>query len=237
MTPQEAFFTLHKDLPREGPGNRQTLDAAMTVAGAPRTAAICDAGCGPGADIEGLLEWCPEGSVLAVDTHAPFVEQVSRRYSGDPRVTARAMDMRDVRGPFDLIWCAGAMYFLGVKTGLELFRKTLRPAGTVIFSEPCLFEPPLSSQIAAFWQYPPLMGREALIETVQSAGYAVLDAMVVPDAAWEAYFGPIRKRADKLRAGAPEALLQVIAEAEAEEAGWRAVKAQTGYLQIVARRT
>ena len=72
MTPDEAFFTVHADLPREGPGSRADLDWAVRVAGVSDTARILDAGCGPGADIEGLLAHAPRGHVMAVDTHAPF---------------------------------------------------------------------------------------------------------------------------------------------------------------------
>ena len=50
-----AFFTVHQDLPREGPGDRESLDWALGLAGVAPEGVILDAGCGPGADVPGLL--------------------------------------------------------------------------------------------------------------------------------------------------------------------------------------
>ena len=50
VTPNQAFFTVHKDLPREGPGLADDVLWALKVAETPEDGAILDAACGPGAD-------------------------------------------------------------------------------------------------------------------------------------------------------------------------------------------
>jgi trans-aconitate methyltransferase len=70
----DAFFTLHRDLPREGPGDPADVAWAAKVAGTPHNAAMADIGCGPGADIASLLAAAPEGHVTALDKMPQFVE-------------------------------------------------------------------------------------------------------------------------------------------------------------------
>jgi|GEM_PF-4683729 len=51
-----AFFTVHRDLDREGPGEAADVHWALDVAGTPEDARILDAACGPGADMVTLAK-------------------------------------------------------------------------------------------------------------------------------------------------------------------------------------
>lgn len=234
----DAFLDFQESLPRQGPGDRASQDFALRIVGAGRDQKMCDAGCGVGPDIEGLLAWAPEGSVLAVDTHPGFVAKVQERYGNDPRVTAEVRDMATLTGPFDLIWCAGALYFLGLEAGLAAFRKALAPGGAVLFSHPAWFTEAPSDPARAFWEGEDATIQQAgeICEAVRAAGFDVLDASSLPDAAWEAYYTPMEARIAELRPGTSDGMAGVLDAAEAEIAGWRAAKAETGYLQVVAVR-
>ncbi len=238
MDDMHAFFHLHRDLPREGPGCRDDLDRALAFAEIPRGARVLDAGCGPGADVEGLLAHAPEGSVLAVDPHLPFVEQVRARYAGDRRVRAEAIGMEDAVGPFDLVWCAGALYFLGLDAGLPVLRSKLGPGGVLAFSHPCWFVEAPSEDALAFWQGEgvSLSDTAGVLGAVAAAGFEVLGSFPVSDASWEAYYGPLEARIEALSPTADDALQGALEEGRQEAAGWRRVKRETGYLQVVARR-
>lgn len=238
MTEMEAFFALQEGLPRQGPGDRASLDAALAPLDLPRNAQILDAGCGVGADIAGLLAHAPEGRVTAVDTHAPFVDLAGNAHAGDGRVAAAARSMLDCAGPYDLIWCSGALYFLGLEAGLAWATRALAPGGAIAFSEPAFFTEAPSPEARGFWE-----GEEAAIRTApairtacEAAGFAVLSAFPLPDAAWEAYYAPMEARVGALRPGAAPAMEAALDAALREAAGWRAAKAETGYLMVTARK-
>jgi len=234
-----AFFEVHKDLPREEPGEAADVDWALGLAGVSEDAALCDAGCGPGDDIAALLAHVPQGRVLAVDAHAPFAEAAAARFAKDPRVTARAGDMAALadqpEAPFDLIWCAGALYFLGVEAGLTTFRNALKAGGFVAFSEPVFFTDTPSEEARVFWDgYVPSTEAE-LRAQVQAAESEVLGARRLSDAAWENYYRPMEARIATLRPGADAALTEALDTNAAEAAAWRRVKGETGYMLVVAR--
>lgn len=233
----DPFFTLHAEMPREGPGDRESLDWAMGVANLPRDAAILDAGCGPGADIEGLLAHAPRGHVTAVDLHPGFIAQLKARWGDDPRVTAEVADMRAPEGPFDLVWSAGALYFLGITQALEHFRTRLAPGGVVAFSELVwLSEVRPRAAVAALSQEYLPMGNIATLEArIAAADYDLCGLRVLTDAAWEAYYTPLDARIARLRPGADAALAEVLDAAEAEAALWRAHRDAFGYALAVVR--
>ncbi|MEM9012751.1 MAG: class I SAM-dependent methyltransferase [Pseudomonadota bacterium] len=230
-----AFFELHRDLPREGPGDRASLDWAMAIARPPPDARILDAGCGPGADIAGLLAHAPAGQVHAVDLHAPFVAAVARASADDPRVTAEVADMASLPGPYDLIWCAGALYFLGVEAGLRSFTKMLTTGGHVVFSEAVWrTNNPSPGAQAAWADYPAMQDAAGVAAAIARAGFRLRDSTLLSDAAWEAYFGPVERRIADLRAGEVGAhLAAVLADAEAEISAWRAHGDEYGYALFV----
>lgn len=232
-----AFFMLYDELPRAGPGDRESLDWALDLAGVPDDGTICDAGCGPGADIEGILAHLPKGRVEAVEMHPHYAARAAARFAADPRVRVRQGDMGTLTGPFDLIWSAGALYFLGVTEGLTRWRSALAPGGAVAFSEACWFTDRPSDRARAFWarEYPQMTDEAGIAAQVAAADYRVLDLRRLPDAAWENYFGPMQARIAALRPGADAALAGVLDAATEEIATWRAARAEYGYLLIVAR--
>lgn len=225
-----AFYHLYADLPRVGPGEPADIRWALATAGTPQGARILDAGSGPGGDTGTLLEH-PGATVTAVDSHAPFVEELRARH---PEATAFAGDMATAEGPFDFIWCAGALYFLGLSSGLAAFRPRLAEMGAIAFSEPCLFTDTPSDEAIAFWEGYPARSESRLRDDVEGAGYRILATRRLSDAAWDAYYTPLLARAAALRPGADPDLLRVILAAEAEAALWNRVKAETGYLLVLA---
>lgn len=229
----DGFFILHKDLPREGPGEPDDVRWAIACARVKPGARILDAGAGPGGDIATLLE-VDGAHVTAVDAHAPFVAQIRERFAQD-RVTAVEGDMSTQDGPFDFIWCAGALYFLGISAGLAAFRGRLAVGGAIAFSEPCFFVDDPSDEARALWEGYPARPRDELLEEVEAAGYRVIGDRTLSDAAWEAYFAPLLERAARLRDGADPALAAALDAGEAEAALWRKVRRETGYLLVVAR--
>lgn len=235
----ESFFVVHQDLPREGPGSPEDVAWALQLANLQGKASICDAGAGPGSDSAELLKLA-DANVVAVETHAGFVSQARARLSGEPRFRAEERSMAEVAdlpdAPFDLIWCAGALYFLGIEGGLQVFAKALKPGGVVAFSEPCYFVETPSEHARAFWEGYGTRRCDAILDAVVAQGYEVLGHRKISEEGWEAYYQPMEARIAKLRTGADDRLREMLDICAQEAHHWREVRAETGYLLVVARR-
>lgn len=234
MSADPAFFTLHRDLPREGPGQAEDVHWALYAAATPEVARIADLACGPGADTRTLAKARPKARIEAID-HTPHFVAAARALLAPygARVTVREGDMGAVTGPYDLIWCAGGLYFLGLAEGLRRWQAALAPGGRVAFSEPCL--PPRPSEAArAFWaEYPAVTGIEGIRARVAAAGYRTLGERMVIGAAFGAYYEPMARRIAALRPGAEAALTVVLDAAETEIARWRAAPDDIAYALLV----
>lgn len=235
-----AFFEVHKDLPREGPGSAEDVAWAVALAGLPEGAVICDAAAGPGADVATLAQAVPGAQVLAFDRHDGFVAQMRARFSGTPGITVVKADLAKVadlpQAPFDMIWCAGALYFLGLQNGLEVMRGALKPGGVLAFSEPCYFDMDPGAAPSAFWEGYPTRDRAGIAGAVAAAGFEVLGTRDISDESWEAYYRPMEARIAMLRAQGDPRLTEMLDLCAQEAEDWRRVRAETGYLLTVARR-
>lgn len=234
----DAFFTVHRDLDREGPGEAADVHWALDVAGTPETARILDAACGPGADTVTLAEARQDAQLLALEITPHFAEATRRRTARfGPRVMAEEGDYLTLDGTFDLIWCAGAVYFHGIAQVLAAWRPNLAPGGAVAFSEPSWMIDPPSDAARAFWagEYAP-KPRAALEAEIHAAGYGVLDQRWIVDAPWAAYYGPMSARLDQLEdtEQSPE-VTAAIAEARDEMTRWQAAREEIAYSLFVVR--
>ncbi len=231
------FFQLHRDLPREGPGEAADIAWATKLAAIPENAQMADVACGPGGDIATLLKAAPKGHVTALDKTAHFVTTARQNWQGEARVTVLKADMATIHNRYELIWCAGAVYFMGVRQALTAWRKSLNAGGVIAFSEACWFtDVPSERSRALFAKEHPNMRNEAGVRAqITDAGYEVLGTRRLSDAAWEAYYGPLEIRLAGLRSGADAALATVLDEAAEEIACWRAHRDEFGYLLSVVR--
>lgn len=234
----DAFFAVHRDLPREGPGLAEDVAWVGGLIGISPQGQVCDAGCGPGGDLTALRQLVPEGRIDGFEKVPHFVDAARKRFAGDPSVRIFAESMEGLSGPYDLIWSAGAVYFLGVARALTAWRGALSDQGAVAFSHPCLFTDAPSTAALAFWEAEP-GGIETELTTrdeIAAAGWRVLAARPLSDAAWAAYYEPIEARCDALEAaGVNESVAAAIAAARKEASDWRTVARETGYMLYVVR--
>lgn len=232
MKNRTEFFELHKDLPREGPGDQATLAFALELAQVPQDGRVLDAASGPGADVTQLLTAVPKGHVTAVDGHAAFIAQIPAQ----DRLVTKTGDMFAEPGPFDFIWCAGAIYFVGVTAGLNRFRPMLAPGGAVAFTEACWFTDTPSEASRANWrEYEAMTDEAGVLARIRAAGFEVLGSKRVSDQGWEDYYTPMEARIAALRPDATPAMGEVLDETEGEIAAWRNHRDEFGYLCVVAR--
>lgn len=238
MTPQQwdAFLHVHHGLPRQGPGGADDVHWAIETLGLSGPVDVFEGGCGPGDDLVALAEALPQARITGVEQVADFVTQAAARTAPfGPRVTARIGDMASPEGRYDLIWCTGALYFLGVTPGLTGWRGALKPGGRVVFSEPVLLETPASNAVSAFWEdYPQITDLDGIEAQVTAAGYNTLAHRMIVGAPWAAYYDPMQARIDRLRLSTSDAVITAaLDEAQTEIDRWRAAPAQIAYALLV----
>lgn len=241
---RRVFFEVHRDLPREGPGSRDSTARALALAGTlPARPRVLDIACGPGAqtiDLAGLL---PEAEITALDNHAPFLADLERCAAArglSARIETREGDMAALPfapGSFDLIWCEGAAYLMGVGAALRAWRPLLRPGGRLALSEAVWLRRDPPERLRQFWtEYPAMGDIEACRRLVRESGYALLGDFVLPESAWwDDYYAPMAARLDAL---APRLAGDAVAEAVLREhreeiAMWREFAGWYGYVFLV----
>src|SRR6202051_4651832 len=78
ISDDDFFWQIHRDLPREGPGDNASTRRALACLTLPEAPAILDIACGPGMQTIDLAR-TTRGRITALDTHQPFLDEVQRR--------------------------------------------------------------------------------------------------------------------------------------------------------------
>jgi SAM-dependent methyltransferase len=221
----EALFRLFEGLPRQGPGSDAcTRDALARLGALPATPRVLDLGCGSGRSTLVLAETL-RTRVVAVDIHPPFPDQLratARERGLEHLIETRCADMAAPcvpAGSVDLLWCEGAIYFLGFEEGLRLWRPLLAPGGCLAVSECSWLSADPPAEAAAFFRegYPGMAGVSENIERARAAGFEVQGHFALPpEAWWDEYYLPLEARMDLLAADPDPALAAVIAETRRE---------------------
>lgn len=231
MDQQEQMEFFHKifdaSLPRLGPGDdASTLRALGQLLSAkplqkedsgPSRLRVLDIGCGNGAQTLQLAKHV-DGSILAVDNHQPFLDELNRRAEAaglSEKIQTRLMDMSDLSrrdGIFDLIWSEGALNLMGFSDGvlnpngfhdgLVLCHDLLAPGGLMAVSELCWFrsDPPEECRRFFAEAYPSMATVDANLSAIKSCGFEIINHFNLPESAWlDQYCRPLEERLQLLR--------------------------------------
>jgi SAM-dependent methyltransferase len=206
---------------------------------------MLDVGCGPG--MQSLeLALLTQGSIIAVDTHQPYLDELDRRAltSGlSSRIETRNRSMFELDFPdatFDAIWSEGAIYFMGFENGLRSWRRLLKPRGYIAVSEATWLRPDPPEAARAFWDaaYPAMTDIETNLALLRAAGYEDVGHFALPASDWWTdYYTPIEARIVHLREkyrNVPDAL-RVIDEEQKEIDLFREFSDWYGYVFYVMR--
>ena len=198
----DKFLEIYGTLPRAGPGsNELTRKAFRMMRGIPSSPKILDVGCGPGMQTVELLR-LSGGTVVAVDLLPQMIARVQAEAENagvSDRLVTLEQDMREMAFPyssFDIIWSEGAIYLLGFETGLETFKRFVKPGGYVAVSEVVWLKPNPPSEVVEFWtEYPEIDFLDAKLRVVERVGFELVDHFVFPPTAWtEHYYDPMESR-------------------------------------------
>ncbi len=206
---KRLLYHLHDGLPRQAPGSDDSTRRALR--GLPEMAGrrALDIGCGPGRSALVLAAQQGIAHVTAIDIHAPYLAQLAESASRRGlarRVTPLRMSMAQMRfapGSFDLIWCEGAAYFLGIRESLAAWRPLLALNGCAAFTELCWLAPPSKRprEAAEYWAhaYPAMRTSREHQALARRAGYDVAGTFTLPACDWwDEYLQPLEERMDLL---------------------------------------
>ncbi len=243
----EVFFDVQRGLPRQGIGDSESTRKALALcSGLPDKPSVLDIGCGPGMQTMVLAE-CSSGSITAIDNFDEYLEELRERVekaSLSDRVKVKNADMTALdfsERTFDLIWCEGAIYNMGVPEALKSWRPLLRDQGYVAFSELVWVDEHPSGEVAEYFgnEYPAMTSIERIKDVIRENGYESGGDFTLPDSAWwDDYYTPLESKFPSLKhkyEGDEEAL-GVIAMSEAEIDIRRRFAHSYGYHFFVARK-
>lgn len=255
MTQLPPFFyeLFHYSIPRQGPGDDASTHRALDllVPHLPGRAdgqpvKIIDLGCGSGQQTLALARRM-DCSILAVDNHQPFLDELMRRAGRAgvaEKISTVCRDMASLSsadGPFDLAWAEGSLFVMGFAAGLKLCHDLVRPGGCVAATELCWFcpDPPKPCRDFLEGEYPVMTNVEANLDLVRAAGLEPVDHFLLPEVAWtENFYVPFAVRVAEMRRlhGSDPEKLPLIEMAEAEVENYRKYGGYFGYVFLLARR-
>ncbi len=241
-----VFFRAHSGLPREGPGDRATVERALGLVGPlPPEPDILDIACGPGGQTIDLADLVPGARIVAVDPHQPFLKDLELRAARSGvahRITTQPGDMSHLTfdpASFDLLWCEGAAYIMGFAKALATWKPLLRPGGKLALSEPVWLSSAPPEPVRACWEeYPAMADPDAARAAARACGYRIVGDFILSEAAWWTnYYGPLEARLDALASDSSgDAVAQrVLEEIRIEIDCYRRYADCYGYLFLVLR--
>jgi ubiquinone/menaquinone biosynthesis C-methylase UbiE len=129
------------------------------------------------------------GHVVALDTHRPYLQQLTQRAHAEgvlhhvAPVNASMFALPFADATFDLIWAEGAIYIRGFEQGLREWKRLLEPSGFVAVTELSWLRPDRPAEAVTFWEagYPGMRSVEENLAIVEAAGYHDVGHFVLPE--------------------------------------------------------
>lgn len=201
----DIFYEIHKDLPREAPGDNQSTKKAFSyLKDLPENAMILDIGCGPGMQTLELAKNLEKngGKVIALDNHEPYLislkEKAEKENLSDKIQThyGSMFSLEFEDESFDTIWAEGSIYIIGFKRGLKEWKNFLKERGYLVASEISWLKFEVPDELKEFWstKYPVKHIYENLND-IKENGYEIIEHFTLPtESWWTNYYTPLENR-------------------------------------------
>jgi ubiquinone/menaquinone biosynthesis C-methylase UbiE len=204
---EELFYKIFESLPRQGPGDAKSLQKAYKkLQGLPAHPNILDVGCGTGGQTL-MLASISGGNITAIDNHRPFIEILKKNaakagYKERIKCIVKDMKVMDfAKESFDLIWCEGAAYFMGIGNALSAWKPFLRTGGYIVISELVWFKKEVPAEIRDYFEneYPEMKYYSDIFPVVENSGYKKIAYFAQPGQSWwDDYYLPIMKKIEEI---------------------------------------
>ncbi len=190
MDREEYFMELYGTLPRAGPGDSNSTRRAFEQLKLVDEPKILDVGCGPGVQTVDLLKMT-KGTVVALDFYQIMLDRtkaLAEKEGVADRLVTTQGDMTDMDWKlesFDVVWSEGAIYIIGFRRGLEVFKSFLRPGGYLVASEAVWLKPDPPHEVKVFWdEYPEIDFADEKLKIAEDLGYHYVDHFILPHSSW-----------------------------------------------------
>lgn len=219
-----ALIALHQGLKRQGPGDDNLSYQILNSLSLPPQPKIADLGCGSGsASI--LLAQFFNTPVIALDMCDAFLKDLENQakiLNLDHLITPIQGDMAQLNwlpNSFDLFWSEGAVYNIGFKQALYLWRSFLKKDGKVVISEISWFTENIPDKPFQYWHsiYPQMAREKENIALAEASNFRVINTYRLPsDSWWENYYNPLQKNIAKFSSDSNPMTQLVINETKSE---------------------
>ncbi|MCB0377896.1 MAG: methyltransferase domain-containing protein [Bdellovibrionales bacterium] len=199
----QLLMKLHIEDERQGPGGLAETRRAIEFAGltTSHSLKIADIGCGTGASTLVLAQEL-DAKVTAIDLFSEFLEVLNTKAqkAGLKNILTKAISMDSL--PFaqeelDVIWSEGAIYNIGFKNGVNLWKPYLKQGGVLAVSEITWLTNHRPKDIDDYWSaaYPEIATASEKIRILEESGFKLLGYFPLPISCWsENYYAPLQSR-------------------------------------------
>lgn len=209
-----SFYEIFdSSLPRLAPGDALSTKKAIQLLMSERDGQgnlppdtklrVLDIGCGNGSQTIELAKQI-DSTILAVDNHQPFLEELQRRAEAEgvaEKIEPRLGDMfnlgQEEEGSFDLIWSEGAFFIMGVRDALKMCHRLLVPHGLLGMTEMAWFKPDPPTPCQQFFDdvHSMMVDVDANLAMMEECGFEVLGHFSLPESSWwDHYYHPLEAR-------------------------------------------
>lgn len=225
MSNADPIALLFGGMTKLGPGSDADTLAVLQRLPSREFTTVVDAGCGTGRSTLVLARQLAT-TIYAVDSHEPFLKQLSESAASDgvgDLIETHSMDMLQIPESFpqiDLLWCEGAAYNVGFANALSTWAPAIVSGGFAVVSElTWLREDAIPERTRKFFDaaYPAMQTDSQNRSCCEQAGFTVLGTHTLPESAWcEDYYDTLKPRAEKL-AGHADPAVREFADGMLEE--------------------
>ena len=199
------FMRIFATLDRWGPGSQEdSLRALSDVSHSP--CYILEIGCGKGIATT-LLAQHTHAAITAVDNEESALLRLHERMEQTgiadrvATVCASMTDLPFAPNSFDLIWCEGSAYIMGVEAALAKWQPLLEQDGVLVLSDLVWLTESPSTTAKQFWSngYPDMTTVANRLQQMTAAGYQVINNFTLSQDGWNAYIDPLSRRVAELK--------------------------------------
>lgn len=210
---EKQFYTeVFGSLPRGGPGSEESTRKAFSMLkDIPDKPLILDIGVGTGMSTLELTR-ISEGKIYAIDIFQEYLDTLEEKIRQEPNLAEKIelfnMSMDNISFEeeiFDIIWCEGSIFVIGIEQGLKSWKKFLKPKGYLGFSDLVWYTEDIPKAPKKFFdeEYPSMKSDNEVQNTIQDQGYTLSDSFQFPEHPdwWENLYNPLEQ---KLKEVAPK---------------------------------